>query len=359
MEALQAQTIAQINTASTRRVAYWDVAKAIAIICVVWGHCLQNMTVDSDYWHTDFVSRLIISFHMPLFMAISGYFAYNSIFRPIASTLKKKAIQLILPSICWYLIVSLLAMVFHRDFRIERFGDIITTLPYSYWFLKSLFMCYLLTLIGVRLMHWHKWSAILYAAAIFAGGEILNYASTISMLPFFLAGTIAHNYKVELSNYRNSLTLVSALSFIALFLLFDSGDYNMYLNPFTHNRGGYNALLIRALIGISGSVTILGLIRCISIRLQGRRIVRIFASAGTLTLGIYCIQVIIAEGLLKSASGYVERILSGLREDMHTLAYDFIITPVAAIVTLLFAITLIKVIKRNRYSRFILLGEMK
>lgn len=238
MEALQTQSIAQVNTAATQRVAYWDVAKAIAIICVVWGHCLQNMTTDSNYWHTDFISRLIISFHMPLFMVISGYFAYNSLFRPIVSTLKKKGIQLILPSISWYFIVSLLAMVFHRDFRAERFSDIITTLPYSYWFLKSLFACYLITLIGAKLMQWHKWTIILYAAAIFCGGEILNYAGTISMLPFFLVGVIAHNYKDVLYNYHKSVTAVSALSFIVLFVMYDSSDYNMYLNPFTHSRGG-------------------------------------------------------------------------------------------------------------------------
>ncbi len=359
MEALKTQSLAQVNTAVTQRVTYWDVAKAIAIICVVWGHCLQNMTADSNYWHTDFISRLIISFHMPLFMVISGYFAYNSLFRPIASTLKKKGIQLILPSISWYLIVSLLAMVFHRDFRAERFGDIITTLPYSYWFLKSLFACYLITLIGAKLMQWHKWTIILYAVAIFCGGEILNYAGTISMLPFFLAGVIVHNYKDVLYNYHKSVTAVSALSFIVLFVMYDSSDYNMYLNPFTHSRGGYNTLLIRTLIGASGSISILVLIRCVSLKLQNAKIIKILATTGTMTLGIYCIQVIIAEGLIKSSSVYLERLLIGMRDNIQIFVYDFIITPTTAIATVLFAIALIKILKQHKYSRLILLGELK
>lgn len=359
MEALQTQGITQINTAATQRVAYWDVAKAIAIICVVWGHCLQNMTTDSGYWHTDFVSRLIISFHMPLFMVISGYFAYNTLFRSIASTLKKKAIQLILPSISWYLIVSLLAMAFHRDFRAERFGDIIATLPYSYWFLKSLFVCYLITLIGARLMQWHKWTIILYATAIFSGGEILNYAGTISMLPFFLVGVIAHNYKDVLYNYHKSITVVSALSFIVLFVMYDSSDYNMYLNPFTHSRAGYNALLIRILIGTLGSISILVLIRCISLKLRNAKIIKILATTGTMTLGIYCIQVIIAEGLIKSASGLCERLISRMRDNIQMLAYDLIITLAVAIATVLFAIALVKILKQYKYSRLILLGELK
>ncbi len=359
MEALQTQNIAQVSAASTQRVAYWDVAKAIAIICVIWGHCLQNMTVDSDYWHTDFVSRLIISFHMPLFMLISGYFAYNSLFRPVALTLKKKAIQLILPSVSWYLVISLLAMAFHRDFRIDRFVNIITTLPYSYWFLKSLFACYIITLIGAKLMQWNKWSIILYTIAIFIGGEILNYASTISMLPFFIAGIIAHNYKFVLSNYRKSLTVINALLFIALFLLYDSSDYNMYLNPFAHNKDGHSAFLIRTLIGLSGSLSILCLIRYICLKLQYSKIIKLLAITGTITLGIYCIQVIMAEGLLKSSSDYLERFLTGISDNLQILAYDFIITPIATIITMLFAIVLIKKIRQYKYAKLILLGEMK
>lgn len=359
METLQMQRIAQVNTAYNHRVAYWDVSKAIAIICVVWGHCLQNMTTDSNYWHTDLVSRLIISFHMPLFMVISGFFAYNSLFRPISLTLKKKSIQLILPSISWYLVVSLLAMAFHHDFRVERFGDIITALPNSYWFLKSLFLCYLISLIGARLMQWHKWAILLYAVAIFYGGEVLNYASTISMLPFFLFGIFAHNYKVKLSKYRNLITMVSTLLFIALFILYDSSDYNIYINPFAHNRVGYNALLIRVLIGLSGSITILCFIRHISSKLRNANIIKILAKTGTITLGIYCIQVIIAEGVLKSSSKYLEQLLTSISENIQIFAYDFIITPVATIATIIFSIALIKILKQNKYTKFLFLGEIK
>lgn len=45
---------------NNNRILYWDIAKAIAIFFVVWGHCLQNMTMDKDYWLVDRLSQFII-----------------------------------------------------------------------------------------------------------------------------------------------------------------------------------------------------------------------------------------------------------------------------------------------------------
>lgn len=41
------------------------------------------------------------------------------------------------------------------------------------------------------------------------------------------------------------------------------------------------------------------------------------------------------------------------------LAYDLIITLAVAIATVLFAIALVKILKQYKYSRLILLGELK
>lgn len=140
MELFKAQIPAPVTEGESRRVAYWDVAKGVAIFCVVWGHCLQNMTTDTGYLCSDGLSQLIYSFHMPLFMVISGYFAYSSLSRPIGITLRKKIRQLIVPSISWLIVISLLAMVFHGDFGEERFKHILVTMPYSFGF-SRLFSC--------------------------------------------------------------------------------------------------------------------------------------------------------------------------------------------------------------------------
>lgn len=238
MELFKTQIPTPITTENTDRVAYWDIAKSIAIFCVVWGHCLQNMTTDTGYLCSDGLSQLIYSFHMPLFMVISGYFAFGSLSRPIGKTLKNKTLQLIIPSIFWFIIISLLAMTFHRDFSEERLRHILFTLPYSFWFLKALFICYIIALSGVWLMRWHKWSILLFIMIIFCLGEVLNFSSTISMLPFFIAGLLLHIHEKKVSSHQNWIVVCCLLIFISMFVLWDSNEYNIYQNPFTHSWGG-------------------------------------------------------------------------------------------------------------------------
>lgn len=81
------------------RIKAFDVLKLFAIFLVLWGHCIQYFTSGNPIDKPVYV--YIYSFHMPLFMMISGYFASSSISLPIKELLKKKTIQLLLP--CFYL----------------------------------------------------------------------------------------------------------------------------------------------------------------------------------------------------------------------------------------------------------------
>ena len=49
------------------RYAHVDIARGIAILLVVLGHCFQSSDVA--------LNRVILSFHMPLFFFLSGVFA--------------------------------------------------------------------------------------------------------------------------------------------------------------------------------------------------------------------------------------------------------------------------------------------
>ena len=60
-----------------------DFAKGIAIILVIIGHCVQfgsgNEYCSNEFYLTNFLFKFIYSFHMPLFMLISGYLFLYSI----------------------------------------------------------------------------------------------------------------------------------------------------------------------------------------------------------------------------------------------------------------------------------------
>lgn len=228
------------TTIENQRIAFWDVAKFVAIFLVVWGHSLQNLTSDDHYWLTDGVSQVIISFHMPLFMLISGYFAYNSLARSFTGVMINKFRQLVIPSLSWFLIISAITMVASRNFSFERISEVITSLLSSYWFLKSLFMCYLITMLGALLAHKWQWLLLPYFAIIVILREQLNYVSTISMLPFFLAGLVIRRYQTAFFNNMKVVFACCLAVHCVMMVLYSSSEYNIYIHPFSFGGGVNN-----------------------------------------------------------------------------------------------------------------------
>ncbi|MDE5811589.1 MAG: acyltransferase family protein [Muribaculaceae bacterium] len=58
---------------SRNRVVWLEILECMAIFLVLWGHSIQYLRSDSPF--DDSIFRFIYSFHMPLFMALSGFFA--------------------------------------------------------------------------------------------------------------------------------------------------------------------------------------------------------------------------------------------------------------------------------------------
>ena len=117
------------------RIEYFDAIKAFAMFLVICGHTLQYLDkLQTGKCLHDF----IYSFHMPLFMMISGYFASSSLKKDFSVFMSKKIEQLILPIIIWT--IPLLVLIF-----LTGRGNIINELIGSYWFLRTLFACYVFT----------------------------------------------------------------------------------------------------------------------------------------------------------------------------------------------------------------------
>ena len=78
------------------RVLYFDAIKLFAIVIVLYGHCVQHLISNGE---TTPIYIFIYSFHMPLFMIISGFFSHYVINLKLNDVIKKKSNQLILPCI--------------------------------------------------------------------------------------------------------------------------------------------------------------------------------------------------------------------------------------------------------------------
>ena len=84
---------------------YIDVVKGIAIILVVYGHCIEYYSKEyiyDNFFYSDIVHKIIYSFHMPLFMVISGYLFSGTIERySFPCVLQSRFTKLLLPIFIW------------------------------------------------------------------------------------------------------------------------------------------------------------------------------------------------------------------------------------------------------------------
>ena len=177
---------------TAKRDIYWDIIKGVAIFLVVLGHSLQYFYIDSAYSNTDFLFNFIYSFHMPLFMVVSGYFAYSSFSKPIYEVFKKKFIQIMIPNVTWSLLTSILVYLNNPS---KSFS-----FSLGYWYLNALWGCYVIFGIGNSLRLKCSWLVYPYILMVYAFGELLNISYLISMLPFFGIGLLIRKYTKFLEN---------------------------------------------------------------------------------------------------------------------------------------------------------------
>lgn len=125
-----------------------DVLKGIATLAVLLGHAIQRGLIVG--YENNIIFKIIYSFHMPLFILLSGFSLSKYTKEYNKSFLKKRFYRLIIPTIVWnYLIYFFKDFWFVgiRDFIIfpDTFFGYTKTLilhpDYIIWFLYVVFIC--------------------------------------------------------------------------------------------------------------------------------------------------------------------------------------------------------------------------
>ncbi|ETD21587.1 MULTISPECIES: acyltransferase family protein [Prevotellaceae] len=170
-----------------QRILYLDLVKFIAITLVCIGHSYPLTIGNESYFRS-----VIYSFHMPLFMLICGYFSISSFSKDFKSFLKQKAKQLLLPALSGIILSLCLIFIFAR----ERFSlnIVVTELYGGLWFLKTLFICYLIVYI-FKHINLPDWIACLSSIVLFL---ILPHGGALQvnfLLIMFWTGYFANKCK--------------------------------------------------------------------------------------------------------------------------------------------------------------------
>ena len=347
-----------ISSVERKRNLYLDVVKGTAIILVILGHSIQYGNgveyYDSDLFYGNILFKFIYSFHMPLFMLISGYLFYYSIKgeKELTRIIVKKTRSLLLPVISFGIIIQFPELLhslanwktllyFSKGFVRFMF------LNNHLWFLWSVF----LNMSIVLIVHKFKDSIYLYLTLWFCLLLLPSYRLIPQysfMFPYFVIGYLInkHNALSKLSiNYK----IICALLFLylCLFAFYDTDTYVYVSGQHILRAGGLYYFMLdiyRFAIGLIGSALVLLIIFYIY-RLIGNksRLICCISTLGLCSLGIYCFQ----ETFFFYYKTHIISNISGFSALATLLTFTLAIG-------ISFALTILS--RQNKLTRLLLLG---
>lgn len=274
----------------SHRILFLDFVKLFAIYLVIMGHlpCLS----DVSRW----IVAFIYSFHMPLFMLVSGYFvSYKTAEMSFFGLLISKGKQLLLPAvtctvfICVYLTWSIGGNV---NFRTEIIGTL--------WFLKTLFACYVIFWIVKHLKMNEEILLIVSTLILFffpqAASLQVNW-----LWPFFCGGYLLRKYNAMVKiagslSYSFILLFLFAVGYI-IQLKYNIPNYvPINIDTLQHNLG---AIFVRYEVAFSGSMSVIMLFSILNRYCEENGWFKTISKNGKYTLGVYVLQTILLERLFK------------------------------------------------------------
>ncbi|MFD3525745.1 acyltransferase family protein [Streptomyces sp. NPDC058653] len=169
---------------STKRDAFFDNAKYLAIVLVAMGHAWEPVMEGSRA--TKALYMVVYSFHMPAFIIISGYFSRSYTGRP--HQIRRLLTGIAVPYVVFEVAYSLFKRLTNDP------GHPISLLDpwYLTWFLAALFIWRLTTPLWLSLRHPLPVALGIAALASFAPniGEDLGLQRVLQFLPLFVLGLV-------------------------------------------------------------------------------------------------------------------------------------------------------------------------
>lgn len=220
------------DTKEKQRDYLFDNYKVFLIILVIIGHFTEPSYQNNDFLYT--LKWLIVSFHMPAFIFISGYFSKREL--TFAKLFQKLAVPYLVYEVIYYLFYVL---ILHKDTKLYLLYP-----KFSLWYILALFVWRMVTPYFKKIPHYMLIS-ILLGLLIGCSDMTDNFLSLPRILvfyPFFLAGMSFPRETLTMLRSRK-FQLFSAgilFTFIA-YLIIDDGHTDYSLKIF-YGRYNYDFL---------------------------------------------------------------------------------------------------------------------
>lgn len=334
------------------RNGFVDALKGYAIILVIVGHSIQSNSVNFD---ENIIFRIIYSFHMPLFMFLSGFVLWLQRAKINYIYLLKRSMTLVIPFFTVYILNYFLTSSFHQFSLLMYLRDLVVAPDLGVWFLWTLFLNYLLFFAIYKLIYSLKLEK--YEEIIMLVFSLILYYLPLSTFGFtfvrwyfffFMIGyLLGKNYRL-IRKYRNKIELIGIILFpIFVFGWYRTGNSSYITWLLSENILFFSAHSQFLLTLFNYAVPILGIVFSIVIIKKflhySRNVYNVFIELGKYTLDIYVIQYLIFFGGAKALLFFLKP------------KGNILIIALTACVVLLFSYSVSKfILRKHRVSRLLL-----
>ena len=281
-----------------------DVVKGIGILLVVYGHIIQRTVLPQggDFFLNP-VFKIIYTFHMPLFVGISGYLLAGSLGRRrIPEVFYSRVRGLLVPYLAWGAVGLGVALILG-----SAAGPLLSE-P-SAWFLFVLFS---LSAILLAVLQWGGRFRMVMIVGIYflllmvPGNEHFDLYYIQWFYPFLMAGYFFAQWgrAPDIRRHFLPVTAVALILFVSLAARWGRNDY-IYVNRMQFAPGDLineaGRLVYRYAAAFTGIVLVFG----IGHYLRGTKAGGALAWIGVYSLDIYLLQRFIVEGAYGKIAGVI------------------------------------------------------
>lgn len=350
-----------------------NILRGFAIFLMFWGHCIQYCSQDSFNFFNNAVFKVIYSFHMPLFMIISGYLFYYSFSKRNLKELiihrSKPLLWTIIACGAFNYIITTGVIGIYKNRTISHFfnGSLIAGYG-SLWFLWSVLssalgvaiICKKVKNVGLQILLLILWTAVVYA---FPNGTLNVY-----VYPYFVIGFYFAQYKFRTGGgchlIETIIKIVSVIIFVVMLFFFQEKHYiyttGLYSKEYSFlEHAGID--VFRWIIGLVGCICVISVIQLLFnfITLKSEKALPIstgLSKVGGKSLQMYALSVSLLSSWLNIIYAEVIK-FAGYNILAHNMIlYNFVYTPILSILYLLVIYLLIRLIEKSKLSK-VLFGK--
>lgn len=179
----------------------FDALKGFLILLVIMGHAIQ-LSTDVGGWSLNPLFMVIYTFHMPLFIFISGYFSMSIFRKSIWYIVTNKFKRLLLPSILFSSVICIIyfsSSVIDNDSLIRKVYKCYKT----YWYLINIFSLSIIYRLALKNKYTSMAFLAAYALLLVFYDHLPSYflkdCQIIRMTPIFGLGLMVKKYKEQVS----------------------------------------------------------------------------------------------------------------------------------------------------------------